>query len=146
MREQISKVTEGIYRGPRLNDLSPLMSLGIKTILNLENDNKVVSNERSRAKFLGLKFKWWPMDEIKRPDRDTLIEAMETISFEPYQPIYVHCKHGQDRTGYVIAAYRMLIEGWTFEQAYKECKDMGHHWWFAPYLLLWPKSLKELVK
>jgi protein-tyrosine phosphatase len=76
---------------------------------------------------------------------DILTSDTKNILVQQYaHPIYVHCLHGQDRTGYVIAAYRMLIQGWSFKRAYQEAKDMGHKWWFAPYLLFWPKSLKEL--
>lgn len=32
----------------------------------------------------------------------------------------VHCTYGRDRTGVVIAAYRMKVEGWNYEQAYDD--------------------------
>ncbi len=44
----------------------------------------------------------------------------------PADPIYVHCEHGKDRTGLVIALYRMRADGWSQEQAAAEMKEMGH--------------------
>lgn len=140
----ISKVTENIYRGPRLDDLNPLVTFGIKTILNLEDDMNAYITEVLRAKDLNITVLALPMSEILRPKTETLLAAIGKLQEKSFYPIYVHCKHGQDRTGYVIAAYRMRVQGWSFKRAYQETKDMGHKWLFAPYLLLWPKSLHEL--
>lgn len=142
----ITKVTDRIYRGPRLQDPTILLNYGIQAILNLEDngEKEYVDKEKMWAWENRLRFYHHPMSEIWRPTRWQLIRAVDIMQPPYVAPIYVHCKHGQDRTGYAIAAYRIRIERWTFERAYKEAKDMGHAWWFAPYLLLWPKSLKEL--
>jgi len=42
---RIVKVSEGIYRGPRLDDLNELQSLKIRTILNLEDNAEAVQKE-----------------------------------------------------------------------------------------------------
>jgi protein tyrosine/serine phosphatase len=139
----ITKVTEGIYRGPRLEDFQPLRDLKIVTVLNLEDDEKEVEREMVVSYKNGIQYFINPMSEIKIPSKVQLYSACQIISYKPFHPIYIHCKHGQDRTGYVIAAYRMLSEGWSFERAYQEAKDNGHKWWFFPYIL-WPKALKEL--
>ncbi len=143
----ISFVIPGIYRGPRPDqeyDWAELKRLGIETILNLEDDMEAVERERVKAESLGMQFINLPMSEIKRPLSLRLNKAVSIIWDKRLQPIFVHCLHGQDRTGYVIAALRMVVHGWTFERAYQEAKDYGHKWWFAPYLLFWPRSLKEL--
>jgi len=43
--------------------------------------------------------------------------------------VFVHCRRGKDRTGVVIACYRMRAEGWTAEQALGEAKQHGLAWW-----------------
>src|SRR4029077_1785149 len=40
----------------------------------------------------------------------------------------VHCQHGQDRTGLIVAAWRVR-HGWTHEQAQTEMRAMGYRWW-----------------
>ncbi|MBI5075605.1 MAG: dual specificity protein phosphatase family protein [Nitrospirae bacterium] len=142
----IIQVVEGIYRGPRPRCLNDLIDLNIKTILNLEDDMAWVESEQSVSSMYHVNVISLPMSEIKRPSRVDLYKAVHILQDESLHPIYVHCLHGQDRTGYVIAAYRMLVQGWIYEFAYQEAKDNGHKWWFAPYLLFWPKSLKELAK
>lgn len=139
-------VTGNIYRGKRLDALTELKERGIRSILNLEDDIDAVETDRLRAKDAGIKFISLPMSEIKRPNVKDLYYAVTILQDKKVCPVYVHCKHGHDRTGYVIAAYRMIVEKWTFEKAYKEAKNMGHSWWFWPYLFSWPKSLHELEK
>jgi hypothetical protein len=56
--------------------------------------------------------------------------------------LYVHCKHGQDRTGEVGAEERMVFENWPFWMASNEMIALGHKWWFPPYIF-WRKSIIE---
>jgi len=43
------------------------------------------------------------------------------------RPIYVHCAHGADRTGLIIALYRVFVQGWAPQKAHDEMKAMGHN-------------------
>ena len=58
------------------------------------------------------------------------------------QPVYVHCALGQDRTGVVVAAYRMDVDGWSFEDAEKEMQSFG----FNDTWIHLKKSLKNYAK
>ena len=40
-------------------------------------------------------------------------------------PVFIHCQRGADRTGTVIACYRILTQGWTNAQAMKEAESLG---------------------
>ena len=44
------------------------------------------------------------------------------------EPTFVHCKEGKDRTGTVIACYRMLHDRWQNKTALKEAESYGMHW------------------
>jgi len=141
----IVKVGEGIYRGPRLGDLTELQSLKIRTILNLENDAGAVQRESETAKQLGITIIHIPMSNIFRPGRADLLRAEKILEDEKCYPIYVHCKHGRDRTGFVIAAYEMVHHGWTLEDAYKEAVNKGHNTWFYDSILGWKESLRVIA-
>jgi len=52
-------------------------------------------------------------------------------------PVYVHCEHGEDRTGLVIAAYRVLYEGWTKERAQAEMNAHHFHWELPGLVWAW---------
>ena len=40
-------------------------------------------------------------------------------------PVFVHCEHGADRTGTIMACYRMQHDGWTTDQAMAEARLYG---------------------
>lgn len=141
---RVVKVCEGIYRGPRLGDLNELKSLKVRTILNLENNTEAVGQEETVAKELGIEIIKIPMSEIARPRPADLKKAVEVLNDPKLQPVYVHCLHGRDRTGLVVAAYRILHDGWSLEQAYREAIDNGHTGWLYNLILGWKKSLREL--
>lgn len=46
-------------------------------------------------------------------------------------PVLMHCKHGSDRTGLMAAMYRVVVQGWTKEDALEEMTEGGfgdsHH-------------------
>ena len=42
------------------------------------------------------------------------------------QPVLVHCQHGSDRTGTMVAIYRIAYEGWSKEEATNEMINGGY--------------------
>jgi protein tyrosine/serine phosphatase len=142
---QIVKVSEGIYRGPRLDDLNELKSLKIQTILNLEDNSEAIQKESEAAEQLGIVMINIPMSGISRPKPADLLRAVKVIEDQDSSPIYVHCLHGRDRTGFVIAAYKILHNGWTVEKAYQEAVEKGHNRWFHDLILGWKESLRSIA-
>jgi len=142
---QIVKVSDGIYRGPRLDDLNELESLKIHTILNLEDNSEAIKKENEAAEQLGMVVINIPMSGISRPKPADLSRAVKIIEDQASRPIYVHCLHGRDRTGFVIAAYKIIHNGWTVEKAYQEAVEKGHNRWFDDLILGWKKSLWSIA-
>jgi protein tyrosine/serine phosphatase len=57
---------------------------------------------------------------------DEIISALKQIkSAQAKGPVLLHCLHGADRTGVVVAMYRILYQGWSKEQALDEMKNGG---------------------
>ena len=42
------------------------------------------------------------------------------------QPVLVHCKHGSDRTGMMVAVYRVVVQGWEKGAAVDEMTHGGY--------------------
>jgi protein tyrosine/serine phosphatase len=57
------------------------------------------------------------------------VRFLKTITDTNAGPFLVHCQHGADRTGTMIAIYRMAVQGWRKEEAIQEMTtgDFGYH-------------------
>ncbi len=139
------KVSEGVFRGPHPGEteLKELSGMGIKTVLSLEDDPSVVAEEGKACRSLNIGFVNVPLSEVTPPSPDALKQAVNIIQEYRGRGIYIHCRRGIDRTGYVIAAFRMLVEKCDLDRAYKECCDHGHS---KLIYFFWKGSLKKIWK
>lgn len=118
---KIQEVAPGVYYGasPRTEaDYQQLQSLGIKTVLELRKFMRRGS-EREEATVTShcMAYRLVPMGF--HPTRDCTPEAALAIVADPnYQPVYMHCLLGRDRTGLVAALYRVRYLGWSADAAY----------------------------
>jgi hypothetical protein len=57
---------------------------------------------------------------------DAQILQFLTLATDPKrQPLLVHCRHGADRTGTMVAAYRVVVQGWSKDEALAEMQEGG---------------------
>lgn len=125
------QVNEHLYRGgqPRPGSLKRFAELGIKTIVNLRGESDNTRAEEAEARAAGLNYISVPMNGFSRPTEEQIMRLMEIINTAENQPVFIHCKRGADRTGTVIASYRILHDGWTAKQAQAEADKLGMRWW-----------------
>jgi protein tyrosine/serine phosphatase len=126
---KLRMVSSELLRGgePKEGGLQLLKTAGVRTVVNLRMEGEDVSEEELEAKAVGLNFISLPMSVAKRIP-DEYIRTFLSIANDPQmQPVFVHCKHGEDRTGAMVAIYRMSKQGWSLEQSYREMMDMGFH-------------------
>lgn len=121
------QVNQGLYRGaqPKEGGIQLLAARGIKTILNLRAADERARAEEIEARAAGLRYFNIPMEGLDRPTDEQIERALKIINDTANQPVFVHCKHGADRTGTVIAIYRMTHDGWSTEEALREAKRYG---------------------
>lgn len=142
------EVTPRLYRGGLLNaaGLRALAKMGIKVVVDTHAND--VSEEKT-VKSLGMEYvaiPWhcpWPRDEVFAKFLKVLQESKE-------KKVFVHCRLGDDRTGMMVAAYRMADEDWTADEAMNEMKTFGftraHHFiclGLARYEKHFPERLKN---
>lgn len=123
-------VEESIYRSgrPTLKGLTELRdTVGLKTIINLEDSMSNVKKEAEWAKQLGLTYHAFPTSAFSRPNDEKVDQILELMRDQSQYPILIHCKHGEDRTGLMIGLRRFYDHKWTAEQAYQEMLDLGFH-------------------
>ncbi len=120
------KVSESLYRGaqPDAIAITNLSRLGIKTIINLRMPDDVWKPEEVLAQANGILYTNIPLHGLGRPtDKD--VERILSIIENSQLPVFVHCQHGCDRTGTIIACYRIKREKWSVEDALKEARKYG---------------------
>ncbi len=125
------RVDERLYRGgqPKPEGYKKLQALGIKTVISLRGENENTGNEKETLTTLGINFYNLPMSVYSRPKDEQVLLFLETVLNKNNQPVFLHCESGRDRTGAIVAMYKVVVSGSTIKQAYKEAKNMG----FWPY-------------
>jgi len=122
-------VAPGIYRGARPDaaGLRRLAALGVKTIIDLDNDVDVVDGEARAAAGLGMKVEREPMSWLFAPEDAQMQRILALLANSRQRPLFVHCQYGEDRTGLVIGLYRVFRQGWKPTTAYQEMLRRGFH-------------------
>jgi tyrosine-protein phosphatase SIW14 len=126
--DRFHQVAPGIFRGarPGKQGVQELARLGFKTDLNLDSDDDEAELERGWAHDQGLQFIDERLSGFWRPNATQVRRILEFVKNPSNHPIFIHCKHGRDRTGLIVALHRVFHENWTPEQAYDEWRAMGY--------------------
>ncbi len=116
------KVSDGFYRGaqPTAEGIRQLPKLGVHTIVNLRtlhsDADKVAGLPLS---YESISFKAW------HPEHEDVVRFLKIVTKPGNQPIFVHCQHGADRTGMMTAVYRIVVQGWSKDDAIREMTQGG---------------------
>lgn len=129
--EHFGCVNSKIFRGaqPTEEGVKELARRGVKTIVNLRDADERADMERKWAEASGIKFINIPFNNWLAPTDEKVAEFLKIIDSAGNQPLFVHCKRGADRTGTVVAAYRITHDGWTAKEAKVETKKYRFGWW-----------------
>jgi len=126
----VSKVTiknfgqmdERFFRGaqPKENDYNQLAALGIKTVIDLQDDP--TSYEKQSVEALGMKYINIPMSDKDYPETAKIEQFLKLVDDPTTGKFYVHCAGGRHRTGVMGAVYRFNRYNWNYDQVYSEMK------------------------
>lgn len=120
------QVNDHIYRGgqPAPEAWGSLAKMGVKTVIDLRREDEHPTAEEARAVgALGMSYVNLPMKGVVAPSDEQITKALALLDSQG--PVFVHCQRGSDRTGTVIACYRISHDGWQRPQALKEAKSYG---------------------
>jgi hypothetical protein len=111
-----------LWRGSRLGPVghARLLTLGVKTIINVENDMAAVNDEKAWAAENHVNFISMPMSTIIPPGMGKIDQFLQLAEDPANRPLYFHCKGGRDRTGTLAFCYRVRHDGWRFSKANAE--------------------------
>lgn len=119
----VGRVAPGVLRGaqPGRDGYATLKSMGVRTVI----DMRTSESEQKQVEAAGMRAVAIPI-EMSRDGLKVKVERVVALMADPAnQPVYVHCRHGQDRTGIVVAAYRMKQQGWSLAAAEAEMQAFG---------------------
>lgn len=126
----LCKVDADLYRGgqPKGEGYGELAAMGIKTVVNL----RTTGTGRGETVDVGLAYEriwfrpWHPEDE-------DVIRFLRIATDPRRTPVFVHCQRGADRTSVMCAAYRIVVCGWSKDEAIREVTEgpFGFYfiWW-----------------
>jgi tyrosine-protein phosphatase SIW14 len=64
--------------------------------------------------------------EASDPEEKEVVQFLKLVGDPGNQPVFVHCAYGSDRTGLMIAMYRIVLQGWRNDDAYEEMVNGGY--------------------
>ena len=125
------QVNEHVFRGGQPVDAgwNSLAHLGIKLVVDLRppSEHPIESEERA-VKAAGMRYVNVPMRGIGTPVGDAVSKVLALLLSDSEGPVFVHCRRGADRTGTVIACYRILRDHWQNQKALQEARSYGMAW------------------
>ncbi len=113
----LHQMTPTLYRSalPDSSALPVLKNLKIGTVINFLPESDTAWLQASDIKQVQLTYRTNHVD-----DADVLAALRAIQEAQTQGPVLMHCKHGSDRTGLMAAMYRVVIQGWSKEDALNE--------------------------
>lgn len=121
------EVEEGFFRGgqPKEEEIKALRSLGIRTVISLRDEEDVIQWEKEVVEKNGMTFISIPLNWKRTPTQEEAHTFLSTVAGAERRPLFVHCQEGRDRSGTMVALYRIAAQGVSVEEAYREAKVLG---------------------
>ncbi|KAF1030983.1 MAG: hypothetical protein GAK37_00995 [Pseudomonas sp.] len=113
----LHQMTPTLYRSalPDSSAVPVLEKLKIGTVINFLPESDASWLKSPGIKQVQLTYRTNHVD-----DSDVLAALRAIQDAEANGPVLMHCKHGSDRTGLMAAMYRVVVQGWSKEDALNE--------------------------
>lgn len=124
--EGVYRLSPMIFRGPQPSDeqYAALKRIGVRTVVSL----RFLNDTEQQVREHGLGYIRTPI-KVWDPDDEAVAAALAAITDPINQPVYMHCNLGSDRTGLVTAAYRVIEQGWSRQEAICEMERPETGFW-----------------
>ena len=113
----LHQMTPTLYRSalPDSSAVPLLEQLKIGTVINFLPESDASWLKAPGIRQVQLSYRTNHVD-----DSDVLAALKAIKEAEANGPVLMHCKHGSDRTGLMAAMYRVVVQGWSKEDALNE--------------------------
>lgn len=135
--ENFHQVSEDLYRSaqPDEEGFSALEKMGIRSVLNFRE----YYIDAQKARHTNLHLMAYPVAAraVTEADVENCLRLLQSAP----KPLLVHCRQGSNRTGIMVAAYRIVYQGWSVDAAEKELRDDTYG-----YSSFWCGNLVKLLR
>jgi len=119
----LHKVGDNLYRGaqPTAEGFRELTRMGVKTVVDLRSlhsDREMIAG--TPLAYEHISFKTWHAED------EDMVRFLQIVADKSKAPVFVHCRHGADRTGTACAVYRIVVQGWSKDEAIREMTQGGY--------------------
>ena len=124
------QVNDAVYRGaqPSPQGIQSLAALGVKTIIDLRGGEGRSATEKKQVEAAGMKYINIPLDGHSAPTVEQVSRVLALLNDQGSGPVFIHCRRGADRTGTILACYRISHDHWDNQKALSEAKANGMSW------------------
>lgn len=142
------EVTPRLFRGGQPNHVGfrTLSRMGIGIVVDTRGNR--TKTEGKEVRRLGMRYVAIPW-HCPFPHDETFAKFLRLLRENPGKKVFVHCRLGDDRTGMMIAAYRIADDGWTADEAMREMRKFGFtetHHFICPTLAEYEEHFPEHLK
>ena len=126
--KNFDRINAQLFRGaqPDSEGIAQLARIGVRTVIDLRMSGEGPAEEAS-VRAAGMNYRSMPLRGFGAPTAAQMEEILALID-QSLSPVFIHCRRGADRTGTVIACYRIRRDRWTSEQALREAEAHGMAW------------------
>jgi protein tyrosine phosphatase (PTP) superfamily phosphohydrolase (DUF442 family) len=131
------RIEDGLYRAaqPTAGGFADLSALGVQSVLDVAGGpGDGVFAPKDEIRLFHVPMSAWGLHD------DLVLQALRIMADPGNRPLLIHCQHGADRTGAMVALYRVVVQGWSKADAIREMNQGGYH-----HSFLW-KNLDRYVR
>jgi len=124
------EVNDHVFRGaqPSGQGFAQLAKLGVKTIVDLRESGGRADREKQEVEAEGMRYFSFPLSGYGAPADSAMAKLLALLDDQTSGPVFVHCRRGADRTGTVMACYRIVHDHWENAKALAEAKAFHMSW------------------
>ncbi len=130
------QISDTLFRGAQPKDAgyAELKKQGMEIVVSFRENRAQIAAERRAVEALGMRFVSIPWPPLDSPRNAQVAEFLELLRANPGKKIFAHCQRGAERTGVMVAAYRIAVDHWTPQQALDEMEVFGFRgFWFRRF-------------
>jgi protein tyrosine phosphatase (PTP) superfamily phosphohydrolase (DUF442 family) len=146
-----AQVSDTLYRGgqPSHAGFQSLQHMGIAIVVNFREEADETAAEKRDVESMGMKYVGIPWSGRENPSNAQIAQFLDLVRSNPQTKIFVHCLRGADRTGTMVASYRIAVQHEPADQAVSEMHQFHYdHFWLPQlqrYVIAFPNQLKSNV-